>query len=696
MPNQLLRSTLSRSIRRPFAPVLLVGLISIVASVTVIEGQDPVETTRPAGILTVRQHALPSVVSILSVRETHVNGRANLQRSGGSGTMVSAEGHIVTNAHVTENSTRFRVVFADKREIDAQLVGEDPLSDIAVLQYDAAALEGDPIPVATFGDSSILEPGDTVIAIGAPWGLTHSLSVGVVNNAKRVFVSLFDDDADYETSLGRDQPSASYYRWIQHDAPISPGNSGGPLVNLRGEIIGVNTRGNGFGGDMAFASPSDVVKDVVEQLIDFGEVRRSFLGLRFKPIRTTTHDRGVLVNSVIDDSPADRAGIRPGDLIVAVDGNPVMVRHAEDMPEFRRGLSIRPIGDQVSLHIERGSKILDLEVTSERYQRDRGERLVIRGWGLTVEDLTPRMARARRLTDDKGVLVTSLDATGPAAEATPALQYEDLILSINGGALNSVEDLKIWLAEHQDDEDPEGPILTFERAAARYVTALDLAESRRSRPAELPDAWLPVQVQPILPDLAESLGLGPAHGYRIARVYDHPAAGDIDLRIGDILLSINDAPVEPRTSSDIDSYNRRVRSLEPGNPAELEILRDGEQQRVQTTLLETPESEGEVQRATNRVFDFSVRDLTFFDKAHRRWANDTTGVLVTNVEEGGWAGLGHLRGGDLLLAIDSAPIHNVKEFEQTMESIEQDKPEKVVFSILRRVETRFIFIDTDW
>lgn len=662
---------------------------------TITSTPEPSPTSSQAALLdAVRRRALPSVVSILSVRETHVNGRASLQRSGGSGTVISAEGHVVTNAHVTLDSTRFRLVFADKREIHAQLVGEDPLSDIAVLQYDPGALEGEPIAVATFGDSAALRPGDLVVAIGAPWGLSHSLSVGAVNNAERVFVSLFDDDADYETALGRDQPTASYYRWIQHDAPISPGNSGGPLVNLAGEVVGVNTRGNVFGGDMAFASPSLVVEDVVEQLIDYGEVRRSWLGLKFKPVRTTPYDHGVLVNSVIESSPAARAGIEPGDLVVAVDGAPVNVIHAEDLPAFRRNLSVREIGSQVDLQIERDGVTLDVRVETERYQRDRGERLVIRDWGLTVEDLTPRMARGRRLPDHRGVVVTSLDATGPAAEATPSLSYDDRILKIDDTELTSIDDLEAWLEEHEDDD--AQPIVTFERAAAHYIVALDVSKSRRSRPAELPDAWLPVEVQPLLPDLADDLGFGPTPGYRIARVYDHPAAGDIDLHVDDLLTAINDDPIEPRTSSDVDSYNRRVRSLEPGQLAGIDLIRNGEPMQVEITLLETPQSDGEVERETNRAFGFSVRDLTFFDKARRRWPNGTEGVLVTDVEEGGWAGLGHLRGGDLLQAVDSTPCPDVETFKRLMQELEETQSEKVVLSILRGVETRFIFVDTNW
>ena len=157
---------------------------------------------------------------------------------------------------LVENGKRFRVVLADKRELSAILVGEDALSDIAVLKIRDVPDAG--FPFAHFAGENKLQAGDVVMAMGAPWGMAHSVSQGVVNNPERLLLSLFQDEADYEQQLGQNQPTARFYAWIQHDASISPGNSGGPLVSMDGEIVGINTRGNSSGGDMAFAIPAPV------------------------------------------------------------------------------------------------------------------------------------------------------------------------------------------------------------------------------------------------------------------------------------------------------------------------------------------------------------------------------------------------------------------------------------------------------
>ena len=218
-----------------------------------------------------RDRVLPVVVSILTVREDHQQGEPVLSVSSGSGTVVTPQGHIATNAHVTQNGKSFRVVFADGRELPARLVGTDTLSDLAVLQAQPPAPET--FAHAEFADTLDLQPGDTVLAMGAPWGLSNSMSAGVVNNPRRLLVSLFDDEADYEDRLGADEPTGRYYAWIQHDAAIAPGNSGGPLVDLSGRIVGVNTRGMIFGGDLAFAIPGPDARDVVRALRRVAEWR---------------------------------------------------------------------------------------------------------------------------------------------------------------------------------------------------------------------------------------------------------------------------------------------------------------------------------------------------------------------------------------------------------------------------------------
>src|SRR5688500_10094947 len=285
----------------------------------------PVATTVRASdagrISEARDRVLPVVVSILNVREDYRQGESVLSVASGSGTVVSAQGHIATNAHVTQNGKSFRVVFADGRELPARLVGTDTLSDLAVLQ--AIPPKPETFAYAEFAPTLDLRPGDTVLAMGAPWGLSNSMSAGVVNNPRRLLVSLFDDEADYEDRLGTDEPTGRYYAWIQHDASIAPGNSGGPLVDLSGRIVGVNTRGMIVGGDLAFAIPGTEAGNIVRQLIEHGRVPRVSLGFRLRSLKGTPFTNGVLVNAVERGSAPEKAGLQAGDRILSLNGKEV-------------------------------------------------------------------------------------------------------------------------------------------------------------------------------------------------------------------------------------------------------------------------------------------------------------------------------------------------------------------------------------
>ena len=204
----------------------LLGAIGLATAVALIgtpataqqETPDPrgSELARPESqspLAWARDRVFPSVVSIVVVKEAHQGGRRRLTRAGGSGTIISKDGHIVTNAHVTQDATKFKLILSDKREVQAELIGEDPLSDIAVIKFDPAELaSGEEFRVASFGNSNELEIGDAVLAMGAPWGMSHSMSLGVVNNDKRLLANFFQDDADYESAPGRDQPTGSSYR----------------------------------------------------------------------------------------------------------------------------------------------------------------------------------------------------------------------------------------------------------------------------------------------------------------------------------------------------------------------------------------------------------------------------------------------------------------------------------------------------
>jgi len=253
--------------------------------------------------------------------------------------LLSDKSYILTNNHVVENADKIRVKLKDGREFTAEVAGADPQSDVAVLEIDTGVL-----PALPLGDSSKLEVGEWVVAIGNPFGLSHTLTVGVVSAKGR-------------TSLGIND----YEDFIQTDAAINPGNSGGPLVNLDGEVVGINTaifsRSGGYMG-VGFAIPIDLAKGIANQLMDTGEVTRGYLGIVIQALTPELAESfdlenkaGILVAQVTEDSPAAQAGLQQGDVIVAYQGKPVM-----DVGSFRNRVSLTLPGSREQLTIIRGGK----------------------------------------------------------------------------------------------------------------------------------------------------------------------------------------------------------------------------------------------------------------------------------------------------------------------------------------------------
>lgn len=379
----------------PFRRVLAALLLVVCVCPADADQGAPIAPAEANRIASARDRVLPVVVSILTVRQDYRQGGPSLSVSSGSGTVVSAQGHIATNAHVTQNGKSFRVVFANGRELPAKLVGTDTLSDLAVLQVQPPRPET--FAYAEFATELDLKPGDTVLAMGAPWGLSNSMSMGVVNNPRRLLVSLFDDEAEYEDSLSEDEPTGRYYAWIQHDASIAPGNSGGPLVDLTGRIVGVNTRGMIVGGDLAFAIPGAEAGRIVKTLIAKGRVERVSLGFRIRSLKGTTDSEGVLVNSVERGSPPEKAGLRAGDRIVSLNGKPITALQPVDVPRVQQAIAELPIDSKVSLRIERGGRQQDIALVALAQRVERGNEQALAAYGISASELTPEMGKRRNL-----------------------------------------------------------------------------------------------------------------------------------------------------------------------------------------------------------------------------------------------------------------------------------------------------------
>ncbi len=371
----------------------------------------------------------PSVVNVLPVQgnaRPKVFPRERLPNTpgSGSGVIIDAAGHIITNNHVVGDVTEVEVRLSDKSKFTAQVVGKDPDTDLAVLKIKSDR----PFPNAKLGDSASVKVGQWVLAVGNPFGLDRTVTLGVVSG------------------IGRENMNLSRYEnFIQTDASINPGNSGGPLFNMHGEVVGINTAIINFAQGIGFAIPSNMAKQVVGQLIANGKVVRGWLGVGIQPLTAelatkfgVSESEGVLVNEVFDKDPAAKAGIQPGDIITKVDGKTV------DTPNRLSRLiaSIEP-GINATVEILRDGKRQTLSVALTARQ----ETPIVASLplsradvklGIDVQDLSPELAEKFKLKDTKGVLIAKVDP-GSIAQ-TEGLREGDLIKEVNRADVNSVKE----------------------------------------------------------------------------------------------------------------------------------------------------------------------------------------------------------------------------------------------------------------
>lgn len=691
-PHRIIRATLA---------TFVVFVAAVLADARTAAGQDAAapeqlrEGLRQV-IQSARDKVFPALVNIHVVTVNYWDGKEHKDSAVGSGTIISADGYVITNQHVTDNGKKFRCTLADKQELPAKLIGEDPLTDLAVLQLDLSKLKTprDQLPVAVFGNSDDLRVGDYVMAMGSPLALSRSVTLGIVSNTQRVFAGGDDDDLE-EMELETGQRTGLFTRWIQHDALIHPGNSGGPLVNLKGEIIGINELG---GNAIGFAIPCNLARSVVDALIKHGEVPRSWIGLSFKPIEKTGFDNGVLVNSVVDGSPAAKAGVKAGDVITVIDGRPVTVRFAEEVPPLMKNLADVAIGATVKLAYERDGKSSEAAVLTEKLTKDRGEETALRAWGITIEEITDRMAREYRLDSRDGAFVGSIRSGGPAQVAEPPLSYGDVIRKIDGRPIRDLADLVNRYRQIMDSKPlPEYLLIEFDRGGKNHITLLKpKPEEDEDPPREVPKAWIGVATQPVIDKLAKQLGHPDQLGYRITRVYPRSRAARSDLKVGDIITALNGQPLRPRGMQDAGLFARQLRKLEIDDEAKLSVLRDGKSTDITVKLERTRISPQEARRDRNRDFEMTVREITFFDRDDNRWDENVKGVIVEQVESAGWAGLGGIQPDDLIIRINDRQIQGLKSYRRAMEQVTRDQPRRVVFVVLRGVQTRFQFVEPDW
>ncbi len=634
----------------------------------------------------------PALVNITVVFRYFSEGRAQRAPAGGSGVIISKDGYVVTNFHVAGHTTHIICTLATGEAIDANVVYDDPLSDLSILKLrlDKRADPKAPLAYAPLGDSEAVRVGDFVMAMGNPLMLSSSLTLGVVSNTKRVFTDFTATQIE-EQELDEGEKTGLFTRWLQHDALILPGNSGGPLVNLKGEVVGINELG---GNGVGFAIPSSIVSDVFQQVKQYGKVKRGWLGLSVMPVNKLGRKDGALVSSVLPGSPADKAGVQPGDILLALDTTPVDVQFFEQVPLFYQAVARLPEGHPVAIKTLRDGQPKTLTATVALMEPMLGAEEEFRDTGLTARALTSQMALVRNLPDRNGILVTGVRPGFPFESAQPKVQEGDVLRSVDGKPTYTLAALRAALADAKD----KGEVaVAFDRHDEHLMTVIKPETPKAGDDGgELPRAWIGLKSEVLTPEVAKALNAPDTKGYLITQVLPFTEAAKAGLQTGDILLALNGSKLDASRAQDADDFKRAVEELPVGDKAKLTVLRKGKKSVIDVTLERTPTSIAQAKNVRQKEFEFTVRELTFIDKIDHHWKQEQTGVLVLDATSGGWANIAGLRINDLIVSINGQKTPDVDTFTEVMKQIAIQKPHVIRVFVRRDYLTHFVLIEPDW
>jgi serine protease Do len=629
----------------------------------------------------------PALVNIGVVTRSFEGGRTVRRPTAGSGTVISPAGHVITNYHVVEGAVRVTCTLPTGETIPAKVLANDPAIDFAVLQLELARRKNPNLglPFATLGDSDRVSVGDYVLAVGNPLALSSSMTLGIVSNTRRVFTDFLGNEAE-DLDIGG-QKTGMFTLWIQTDALILPGNSGGAMVDLRGEIVGMNTRG---GAGVGFATPANLLRKSLNQILTHGEVRRGWLGIDVQPSPEPTA-AGALVAHVIRGSPAERAGIVVGDRILALDGKPLQCRFIEDLPLVYGAIAELSPGATVAVELAGGRK---LQVPVEQWENFVASEREFRAIGVTVANVTRPMAAARGWPDADGVLITGIRPGKLLESGKPELARGDVIRSLDGKPVRTIADLETVF------EDPKSGTklaIGVRRDRQEIVAVVPVEEPQKRKPGRtLARAWIGVQTQVLVPDVATAIGMPGQKGLRVTRVLPDTRAAASGLRIGDVLVRLGDREIDAYRLQDAGDLDNLLDDFAVDQKVVLTVRRGAETLPLGIQLEASRLTAGDPETANEDFFEARFREITFADRTEQPWPADTTGAMVAECTNGGWAAMAGLRGGDLVQRVDGTAVAGPAEAVKALERARTERRALVVLQVRRGTRTAFVFIEPSY